>query len=122
MNWLWRFAGLRTAKGNVLKDYLADKVGLRARVDVFLSRLKTMPIPWPTTYYDGSLGDDVGELRIDLDNVEYRLYGSFGPERQQFTIILIGDDKKRQQKFISAAKQLKKQLDRIGWNVEDYDV
>lgn len=122
MNTEWRFAGLKTGNGNVLGDFLAGDAKLRARVDVFLSRLKLLPIPWTHNYYEG-LGDGIGELRINDGKVEYRFYGSFGPGPNQFTVIMASADKKRQQKTIKEAKELKKSLDlKHAWIVEDYDV
>ncbi len=122
MNWKWRFAGLKTNKGNVLKDFLSKDAGLRARVDAFLLRLQIMPIPWPSTNYDGSLGGGIGELRVDYKKVEYRFYGFFGPGSQQFTVIVASGDKKHQQGTINAAKKLKSSIDVSTCAVEDYDV
>jgi hypothetical protein len=121
MNWRWRFAGLKTSSGSVLKDYLSRDVGLQARVDAFLARLRIMPPPWPATYYDG-LGGGVGELRIDYLKVEHRFYGFFGPGPQRYTVIMISSEKKRQQKTINLAKKLKTSLERSSYEVEDYDV
>jgi putative component of toxin-antitoxin plasmid stabilization module len=122
MNWKWRFAGLKTTAGDVLGDYLSQNVLLQARVDAFLIRLKNLPLPWPSTYFDARMGDGIGELRIDYLKVEYRFYGFFGPGQQRFTVIIISNEKKRQQKTITAAKKLKSALDRSGYEVEDYDV
>lgn len=118
----WRFAGLKTRRGNVLKDFLSKDVKIQNRVEAFLRRLRTLPVPWPSTYYDGSLGDGIGELRVDYKNVEYRFYGFFGPGPHQFTVIMASDDKKQQRKTIKAAKKLKKTLDQSTYEVEDYDV
>jgi putative component of toxin-antitoxin plasmid stabilization module len=119
----WRFAGLKTRSGNVLKDFLADDARLRARVDVFLGKLKVLPIPWSHNYYDGSMGDGIGELRINYGKVEYRFYGFWGPYSRQFTVIMASKDKKRQQKTINAAKKLLSTLLEHGpCAVEDYDV
>jgi putative component of toxin-antitoxin plasmid stabilization module len=117
----WRFAGLKTVKGNVLKDFLIRDLRVQTRVEAFLRRLKTLQFPWPPSYYE-NLGDGVGELRVDYRNVEYRFYGFFGPAQRQFTVIMASDVKKRQQKTIQAAKQLKKSLDQGTYQVEDYDV
>jgi|ERR1035437_507971 putative component of toxin-antitoxin plasmid stabilization module len=122
MNWNWRFAGLKTSGGNVLRDYLSRDVRFQARVDAFLVRLKVMPPPWPATYFDGSLGGGIGELRVDYLKVEYRFYGFFGPGSQRFTVIMISNEKKRQQKTINSAKKMKKSLETKGYEVEDYDV
>jgi putative component of toxin-antitoxin plasmid stabilization module len=118
----WRFAGLKTGRSNVIKDFLSKDVMVQNRVESFLRRLRTLPIPWPSTYYDGSLGGGLGELRVDYRNVEYRFYGFFGPGSHQFTVIIASDDKKKQRKTIKAAKQLKKTLDQGVYDVEDYDV
>jgi len=82
-----------------------------------------LDVPWHPTYY-GSVGDSVGELRVDFQNVEYRFYGYFGPGPGEFTVIHIGDDKKRQQEAINDAKKLKKQIDAATGTprVEKYDV
>ena len=118
----WKFAGLKTLRGNVLKDFLSDDKGLQSRVDAFLKRLANIPFPWPPNYYDGSLGGGIGELRVDYNKVEQRFYGFFGPRPKQFTVIMASADKKRQQKTIQRAKKLKKALDQGTYQVEDYDV
>src|SRR5215470_1024711 len=97
----WRFAGLKTTSGNVLKDYVSKDKKFLARVDAFLRRQKWKPLPWTLPDYR-PVGDSVGELRIDYRNVEYRFYGFYGPEQVQFTVMLIGDEKKGQQKDIKA--------------------
>jgi putative component of toxin-antitoxin plasmid stabilization module len=123
MNTDWRFASLKTGSGNVLKDFLSKDAQLQARVDSFLRRLRVLPVPWPPTYCDTRMGGGVVELRVDFRKVEYRFYGAFAPGSHQFTVILAGSGKKRQQKMINAAKQLKTTLDlNRTWIVEDYDV
>jgi putative component of toxin-antitoxin plasmid stabilization module len=75
--------------------------------------------PWGLPDYR-PLGEGVGEIRIDYLKVEYRFYGYFGP--RQFTVILTGAGKKGQNASIQAAKKLKKHLDTISPQVENYDV
>ena len=105
---------------------MSKDVGLQARVDAFLRRLKVLPYPWPRTYYD-PLGDGIGELRVDYKNVEQRFYGFFGPGPNQFTVIVAASGKKRQNAIIVVAKKIKKDLDRMKvvkkvFKVENYDV
>lgn len=80
-----------------------------------------MALPWPMPYYR-SVGDGVGEIRIDYLKVEYRFYGYFGPGPNQFTVILAAGGKKGQQADITEAKKLKKQLETANPMVENYDV
>ena len=115
----WRYYGLKTFIGNVLKDFFRKDAALQARVDAQLRRMRPLPLPWPITLFK-NLGDGIGEIRVDFRKVEYRFYGFHGSQR--FTVIKIGDDKKSEQKTIQAAKKLKKNLEQNGYEVEEYDV
>lgn len=107
----WQFAGLKTSSGNVLKDYLCRIKTVQAKVDSFLRRLRVKD-QWKLPDYR-PLGSAWGEVRFDCKNVEYRFYGYFGPEARQFTVFLVGDDKKQQQRDINRATQIKKQIDEL---------
>lgn len=77
---LWRFDefvhGVESLRG-IIKDDMA--VGPRAELDVILTEhLGIREIAgWKKPYYL-SLGDGLGEIRFTVDNVEYRIFGSFG--------------------------------------------
>lgn len=115
----WAFRAVKTTRGDVISDWLRSDVRLRARVDSFLRRLRELPVPWPPTYY-GTLGDGIGEIRIDMGKVEHRLYGFFGPS--EFTVLLASSDKKSQQRLIQAAKKLKRRYDLSPMKTEGYIV
>ena len=116
----WRFAGLKTGKGNVIRDFVSKDVGLQTRIEAFLRRLKVQQ-RWHTNDFDNSMGDGIGELRIDYQKVEQRLYGFFEPG-MRFIVVIASSGKKRQQKTIQAAKALKREFDRGCHETEDYDV
>jgi len=59
------------------------------------------------------LGSGWGEVRFDYQNVEYRLYGYFGPAARQFTVFLVGDEKKHQPRNIERAGRIKTQIDEL---------
>lgn len=123
MNKPWKFAGLKTPLGNLLKDYVRSDRKFQARVDSFLRRLKIKELPWKLPDYR-PIGEGVGEIRIDYQKVEYRFYGYYGPEISQFTVILIGNDKKAQQADIKRAKKIMQQIKEMKGipAVENYDV
>ena len=114
----WKISAAPTTSGNVLKDWIGRDVKLQARVDSHFIRLCVMPYPWPVTFYR-SLGEGIGEIRIDFRKVEYRLYGY--PEAGCFRVIVVGS-KKDQERQIKIAKKLKKQYDIAAPKWEDYDV
>jgi hypothetical protein len=117
----WQFVAVKTASGNVVTNWLGRGLRLQARMDYYLRILREMPPPWKMPYYE-PLGDGVGAIRFDLDKVEHRLYGYFGPAPRQFTIILPSSDKKQQNKQIKLAKKLKRQYETSAPEVEEYDV
>jgi hypothetical protein len=117
----WTFRAARTTSGNVIVDWLGSDVRLRARVESFLRRLRELPHPWPPTYY-GPLGDGIGEIRVDLRNVEHRLYGFFGYGPDEFTIISASSDKKKQQTVIEQVKKRYKQIKTQPIETEEYVV
>lgn len=118
----WQFAGLKTSSGNVLKDFVSGDKKFQARVDAFLRRQRWKELPWTLPDYR-PLGNTIGELRIDYQKVEHRMYGYFGPGRQ-FIVLLTGSGKKGQEEKIKAAKKLKKQIDLLPSPppLETYDV
>lgn len=115
----WKFRAARTTRSNVVTDWLGQNKQLRARIDSFLRRLRELPLPWPLTYY-GPLGDGIGELRVDMGNVEHRLYGFFGPG--DFTILAASSDKKRQQELIQQTKKLYRRIQGNPIETEEYIV
>jgi putative component of toxin-antitoxin plasmid stabilization module len=119
----WQFAGLKTGRGNVLKDYVSKDKKFQARVDSFLRRQRLKEVPWGLPDYR-PVGDNVGELRIDYLKVEHRLYGYFGPEPRQFTVMLAGNEKNGQQKDIKAVKKIMTQIKQMKGKpeVENYNV
>jgi putative addiction module killer protein len=116
---LWEFWAVRTARRNVLVDWLSRDKPLQAKVDVTLHRLQFMGPKWPMPYYK-PLGGGVGEIRLDDGNVEHRIYGFFSGKR--FIVMFGSSDKKSQQKSIKTAKNLKKQFVKTPPPTERYDV
>jgi len=78
-----------------------------------------MDHPWPFPYYR-SLGDGVGEIRMDYGRVEHRLYGFFGLLPRQFTVLIASSDKKRQRQLIQEAKKLRKRVENSNPATEEY--
>lgn len=115
----WKFRAVRTLHGNVISDWLGSDTKLRARMSSYLGRLKVMRVPWPYPYYN-PLGGGVGEIRFDLRNVEHRLYGCFGPNPGEFTVLIASSDKKKQTLLIQEAKKLKKCFDQNRLETEEY--
>lgn len=115
----WTFRAAKTTNGNVIADWLGLDVKLRARIDSYLRRLRELPVPWPPTYY-GSLGDGIGEIRVDWKKVEHRLYGFF--QDGAFIVIGASSDKKNQQAFIQQMKRLYRQIQNTLIETEEYIV
>jgi len=127
MKVVWELMVLVADSGTVLERWFreyerkANNKDLRARTDSYLRRLVVIPPgKWPFPTYR-PLGP-IGEIRFDLHNVEYRIYGYFGPGARQFTMIKACSGKQGQQQDITAAKKLKKQLDTINPKLEKYNV
>lgn len=126
MKAVWELMVSATESSTVLESWFRDyerkhkNKELRARTDSYLRRLVVTPGKWPFPLYR-PLGD-IGEIRFDLKNIEYRIYGYFGPGSRQFTVIKACSGKQSQQQDISNAKKLKKQMDKINPKLEKYDV
>jgi putative addiction module killer protein len=116
---VWEFWAVRTARRNVLVDWLSRSKPLQAKVDVTLRRLQFMGPNWPMPYYR-PLGGGVGEIRLDEGNVEHRIYGFFSG--RCFIVMFGSSDKKSQQQSIKAAKKLKKEFIKTPPPTERYDV
>jgi putative addiction module killer protein len=116
---LWEFWAVRTARRNVLVDWLSKDKPLQAKVDVMLRRLQFIGPKWPMPYYR-PLGGGAGEIRLDDGNVEYRIYGYFSGKC--FVVMFASGDKKNQQQSIKTAKQLRKQFAQNPPPTERYDV
>jgi putative component of toxin-antitoxin plasmid stabilization module len=126
----WEFNALVDSSGNVItRWYLAYEKknknrALRARADVYLRRLRIIDVPWPFPLYL-PLGDGVGEIRFDLNKVEYRILGYFGPGSRQYLMLLGATHRTKRyvpEKAIERAKQLKKDFDGYTPTMEKYDV
>jgi putative component of toxin-antitoxin plasmid stabilization module len=117
----WKFRAIKTVRGNAIADWIGKDTRLRARINSFLRRLRELPVPWPAPYY-GPLGDGIGELRVDLGNIEHRLYGFFGYGPNEFTVIIASSDKKSQQSSINAAKRRNQQIQKFPVGTEEYIV
>jgi putative component of toxin-antitoxin plasmid stabilization module len=113
------FWAVRTARSNVLVEWLSSDKALQARADASLHRLQHMVPPWPMPYYR-PLGKGVGEVRFDSAKVEHRAYGYFSG--RNFVAMLGRSGKKRQQQAIVLAKELKKQFDKNPPPTERYYV
>ena len=114
-----KFAAVKTGSGNVLSDWLGGNTRLKARMDVYLRRLKVMDGQWPMPYYY-PLGGGIGEIRFDLMKVEHRLYGYFA--QGEFIIVLASSNKKKQKQDIQTAKNLKASYQLSAPATETYDV
>ena len=116
---VWEFRAIRTARHNVLVDWLSGRVALQAKVDATLRRLQYIGPKWPMPYYR-PLGGGVGEIRLDDGNVEHRIYGYF--VGRCFVVMFANSNKNQQQDSIKSAKKLKKQIDKTPLPTERYDV
>jgi hypothetical protein len=92
---LWQFRSFSEESGDsVIEVWLRSeekqdkKKTLRARLDAMLRRLQLMPVPWNRNYYKKLDGYEVGEIRLDVHNKEYRVFGFFGMGR--FTMVAAG--------------------------------
>ena len=121
MDTRWQFRALKTQSGNVITDWLGSDAQFQARCDSYLRRLQNLPMPWPFPYY-GPLGDGVGEIRFDLRKVEHRLYGYFGELPGQFTVLIASSDKKKQERMIQEAKNLRRRMRELPMETEEYVV
>jgi hypothetical protein len=92
---LWQFRVFKDVSGeSVIEGWLQGEERqdkhkfLRARLDAMLLRLRLLPVPWPRNYYKKLDGYQVGEIRLDLSNKEYRVFGYFTAGR--FTMVAAG--------------------------------
>lgn len=119
MNPLWEFWPVKTARRNELVDWLSGNFSLQAKVDALLRRLQYMGPNWPMPYYR-PLGKGAGEIRLDDGNVEHRIYGYFSGKC--FIVMFASSDKKRQQKSIKKAKELRQSYKKTPPPMEQYHV
>lgn len=103
----WRFMKVATGSGrDAISDWLSDvpigeRKGVRAYLVATLRHLRFLPrASWKRPQFDWLSGEKhsgIGEIRFEFRNVPYRPLGCFGPEPDQFTI-LIGCRKSRGRK------------------------
>ncbi len=103
----WRFMKFRTGAGrDAIEEWLSDvpigeRRGVRAYFIATLRHLRYLPrFLWRRPQFDWLSGErykGIGELRFDFNKVKYRPLGCFGPQSDQFTI-LIGCRKARARK------------------------
>ena len=103
----WRFMKFATGSGrDAIEDWLRDipigeRKGVRAYLVTMLRNLSVLPKDaWKMPQFGWLTGDKykgIGEVRFEFRNVQYRPLGCFGPESNQFTI-LIGCKKARVRK------------------------
>ena len=96
MQWQIRHYRSFSGRSDVSDWYLGLRPKGRAKVAVRIDYLRQQPRErWTRPHFDQLHGDGrgLGEIRIKLDRVQQRLFGMFGPERSQFTILLIAEEK-----------------------------
>jgi len=86
----WIFRDYLTERGeNVIRQWL-DSLPKQARVKIDYRVLLLQGIDrWPEQYVSALRGcDDIYELRIVANGVQYRPLGCYGPARGEFTLLL----------------------------------
>lgn len=107
-----------TSSGRCEVEQWYDSLSQKERMKVRTRRLAYLSdqpkTNWRYPHYrtlDGGPCDGLGEIRVKLRNVEWRLLGFWGPEVSDFTLVLV-TDKKRQRlpKHVCDAAQERKKL------------
>ena len=88
------FKYYRTVKGtNVVEEWIdALTPKVRAKIRAIITYLSIQRI-WKRPYAAKLSDKDIWEIRIISNNVQYRLFGCFGPKQNDFTL-LVGAIKK----------------------------
>jgi hypothetical protein len=95
--WSWVFYGFRTSTGNEPVQDWYHSLPQEAKDDAqdILGYMRVRPNhQWLRPAFD-QLGDGISEVRFDDALHTYRIYGHFGPARQEY-VFLVGAMKKRQ--------------------------
>lgn len=98
MHVVWTFRSYVTAAGNdrVARWYRSQSAGAQAAFDAVREYLEVRERDdWRRPDFDKLSGryKELGELRFEVANVQYRPLGFFGPAKAEFTI-LVGATKK----------------------------
>jgi hypothetical protein len=76
--------------GNVVSSWYTEHARatkVMARLDMRMIYLRQLPREnWVRPYYD-TLRDGVGEVRFEINRINYRPLGYFGPNRDEFTFL-----------------------------------
>lgn len=86
----WRFHGYVTATGSPDVEQWIDDLDEEARDELedVLAYLRISHVEdWKRPYF-APMGDGMNEIRFKASNVEYRIFGAFGPSRNQFTMLV----------------------------------
>lgn len=94
----WTFRTYRTSSGEDEIDvwYQSLRSKNKAKMLVRLQYLGDQPRDgWKRPYFDSLSGEcsGLGEIRLKIDRTQFRLIGAFGPEREEFTILLVAVEK-----------------------------
>ena len=96
MTWVLRTYRSSAGTDEVDGWYRGLSSKLRAKVRVRLGYLRQQPrSQWIRPYFALLSGDcaRLGEIRFKLDRSQLRLLGYFGPERLEFTILLVATER-----------------------------
>lgn len=96
----WTFRVFRSANGrsDVLDWFEALQDDDQAIVIVRLEYLRQQPRPgWRRPHFDMLKGEcaGLGEIRLKLGKVQLRPIGFFGPNRMEFTVLIVAEEKDR---------------------------
>lgn len=117
----WTFTVfLKNKNKNVIKEWLDGlPPKAEAKIDVIINFLKTQ-MTWPSQYFSDYKGyDKIYELRISHNNIEYRIFGCYGPGRGKFTL-LIGTEEKGDRLVQKDAPKIAVERRKLIYSDKDY--
>ncbi len=88
---VWTFFDFLEADGgNAIRAWLQDlPQEAQAKIDARLLQMAGMAPPWPEKWISSIKGyEDLIELRIPCNRVQYRPLGFYGPDRLEFTLLI----------------------------------
>ena len=97
----WQFmSSVGTSRSSAIEEWLLEveqkrdrKKKVRNRFHTILRHLHITTI-WREPYYEQlNNADGVGEIKVKVSNIQYRVFGFFGPQGAQFTMLLGGHHK-----------------------------
>lgn len=92
----WTFRDFLDARGtNAIRSQISTlPQGAQAKLDSLLTTLRAWPSMWPPQYVSSLRGyKGIYELRMVHSGVQYRPLGCYGPDRRDFTLLLITTEK-----------------------------